>query len=60
MFDRKRKAMETMEAQEHLWEYYTDLAKRRGVQAARNSGKSSIKFAEAYQRVYPQVTEELS
>jgi 4-oxalomesaconate hydratase len=52
--------METMEAQEHLWEYYTDLAKRRGVQAARNSGKSSIKFAEAYQRVYPQVTEELS
>ena len=60
VFDRKRKAMETMEAQEHLWEYYTDLAKRRGVQAARNSGKSDIKFAEAYQRIYPQVTEELS
>ena len=60
VFDRKRKAMETMEAQEHLWEYYTDLAKRRGVQAARNSGKSGIKFAESYQRVYPQVTEELS
>jgi 4-oxalomesaconate hydratase len=60
VFDRKRKAMETMEAQEHLWEYYTDLAKRRGVQAARNSGKSGIKFAEAYQRIYPQVTEELS
>lgn len=60
VFDRKRKAMETMEAQEHLWEYYADLAKRRGVQAARNSGKSGIKFAEAYQRVYPQVTEELS
>jgi 4-oxalomesaconate hydratase len=60
VFDRKRKAMESMEAQEHLWEYYTDLAKRRGVQAARNSGKSGIKFAEAYQRVYPQVTEELS
>jgi 4-oxalomesaconate hydratase len=60
VFDRKRKAMESMEAQEHLWEYYTDLAKRRGVQAVRNSGKSGIKFAEAYQRVYPQVTEELS
>jgi 4-oxalomesaconate hydratase len=60
VFDRKRKAMEAMEAQEHLWEYYTDLAKRRGVQAARNSGKSGIKFAEAYQRIYPQVTEELS
>jgi 4-oxalomesaconate hydratase len=60
VFDRKRKAMEAMEAQEHLWEYYTDLARRRGVQAARNSGKSGIKFAEAYQRVYPQVTDELS
>jgi 4-oxalomesaconate hydratase len=60
VFDRKRKAMEAMEAQEHLWEYYTDLAKRRGVQAVRNSGKTGIKFAEAYQRVYPQVTEELS
>lgn len=60
VFDRKRKAMESMEAQEHLWEYYTDLAKRRGVQAVRNSGKNAIKYAEAYQRVYPQVTGELS
>jgi len=60
VFDRKRKAMESMEAQEHLWEYYTDLAKRRGVQAVRNSGKTGIKYAEAYQRVYPQVTGELS
>ncbi len=60
VFDQKRKAMESMEAQEHLWEYYTDLAKRRGVQAVRNSGKGGIKYAEAYQRVYPQVTGELS
>jgi 4-oxalomesaconate hydratase len=60
VFDCKRKAMESMEAQEHLWEYYTDLARRRGVQAVRNSGKSGIKYAEAYQRVYPQVTGELS
>jgi 4-oxalomesaconate hydratase len=60
VFERKRKAMESMEAQEHLWEYYTDLAKRRGVQAVRNSVKSGIKYAEAYQRVYPQVTGELS
>ncbi len=60
VFERKRQAMEAMEAQEHLWEYYTDLARRRGVQAVRNSGKSGIKFAEAYQRFYPQVTEELS
>jgi 4-oxalomesaconate hydratase len=60
VFDRKRKAMECMEAQEHLWEYYTQLALRRGTQAVRNSGKKGIKYAEAFQRVYPQVTEELS
>jgi 4-oxalomesaconate hydratase len=60
VFEVKRKAMESMEAQEHLWTYYTDLAKRRGTQAVRNSGNKSIKFAEAYQRVYPQVTGELS
>jgi 4-oxalomesaconate hydratase len=60
VFDRKRKAMESMEAQEHLWEYYTDLARRRGTQAARNSGRTGILYAEAYQRFYPQVTDELS
>jgi 4-oxalomesaconate hydratase len=59
VFERKRQAMEAMEAQEHLWEYYTDLARRRGVQAARNSGRSEIKYAEAYQRFYPQVADEL-
>lgn len=60
VFDLKRKAMECMEAQEHLWEYYTQLALRRGTQAVRNSGKKAIKYAEAYQRIYPQVTDELS
>ena len=56
VFDRKRRAMECMNAQEHLWEYYTELAKRRGVQAVRNGGSPAIRYAEAYQRVYPQVT----
>jgi 4-oxalomesaconate hydratase len=60
VFDRKRKAMESMVAQEHLWEYYTDLGRRRGTQAVRNSGNKGIRYAEAYQRVYPQVTGELS
>lgn len=60
VFDQKRKAMECMEAQEHLWDYYTELAKRRGTQAVRNSGKKEIVYAEAYQRIYPQVTDELS
>jgi 4-oxalomesaconate hydratase len=60
VFERKRQAMESMEAQEHLWQYYTDLAIRRGVQAVRNSGRKTIKYAEAFQRLYPQVTSELS
>jgi 4-oxalomesaconate hydratase len=59
VFELKRQAMECMEAQEHLWEYYTDLARRRGNQARRNSGRNEIRYAEAYQRVYPQVGSEL-
>lgn len=60
VFDRKRKAMECMEAQEHLWAYYMDLARRRGTQAVRNSNDSAIVYAEAYQRIYPQVATDLS
>jgi 4-oxalomesaconate hydratase len=60
VFERKRKAMECMEAQEHLWEYYTQLALRRGTQAVRNSGRKEIKYGEAYQRTYPQVTDKFS
>ena len=59
VFDTKRKAMESMEARAHPWEYYTDLSKRRGTQAARNSNRKGIQYAEAFQRPYPQVTEEL-
>jgi 4-oxalomesaconate hydratase len=60
VFERKRKAMECMDAQEHLWEYYTQLALRRGTQAVRNSGRKEIKYAEAFQRSYPQVTDRFS
>jgi 4-oxalomesaconate hydratase len=60
VFPVKRQAMECMEAQEHLWEYYTDVARRRGTQAVRNSGNKAIKYAEAYERVYPQVTKQFS
>ncbi len=59
VWDKKRKAFEIMAAQEYLWEYYTRVALNRGVQAARNSEKKQIKYAEAYQRLFPQVTEDL-
>jgi 4-oxalomesaconate hydratase len=60
VWEKKLKAMESMAAQEHLVLYYTDLGKRRGVQAVRNSGRRAIKYAEAIQRTYPQVTDTLS
>jgi 4-oxalomesaconate hydratase len=52
----KRKAFESMGAQEHLWEYYTRVAMQRGLQGARNSS-TPMKYGEAYQRVFPTVTE---
>lgn len=60
VFDAKLQAMQAMGgAQGHLVDYYTDLAKRRGVQARRNGGAGSIAYAEAYQRVFPVVGGEL-
>jgi|SRR5579862_5752674 len=60
VWEQKLKAMESMAAQEHLVHYYADLSKRRGIQAVRNSGRRAIKYAEAYQRVFPQVTDTLA
>ena len=63
VFDTKRKAMECMAAQQHLWDYYTDLARRRGTQLKRNAGPNlglpQDARGEAYMRVFPQVTEAL-
>ena len=55
VWEKKKAAFETMNAQEHLWEYYTRVALQRGVQASRNSSRS-IRYGEAYQRVFPQVS----
>jgi 4-oxalomesaconate hydratase len=60
VWEKKLQAMQSMAAQEHLVAYYVDVGKRRGVQAVRNSGRRAIKFAEAYERVYPQVTDTLA
>ena len=64
VFDVKRAAMERMTTQRHLWDYYTDLARRRGTQLKRNAGPglrlSESPLGEAYMRVFPQVTEALA
>jgi len=63
-FAAKRKAMECLAAQQHMWDYYTDLATRRGVQVKRNAGPnlgfSTDTKGEAYMRYYPQVTDTLA
>jgi 4-oxalomesaconate hydratase len=60
VFQRKRAAMECLPAQQHMWDYYTDLARRRGVQLKRNAGPNlglaHSTMGEVYTRLYPQVT----
>ena len=64
VWEHKQKAMQLLAAQGHLLEYYTDLGRRRGVQARRNSGPNlglpADTYGEAYQRVFPQVTRALA
>jgi len=59
VWTKKRAAIECMEGQEHLWEYYTRVAQQRGAQAARNSDKK-IAWGEGYQSVFPHVVESLA
>jgi len=56
VWDKKYAAFKVMAAQEHLWEYYERVALQRGVQASRNSNRN-VKYAEGYQRIFPQVAE---
>jgi 4-oxalomesaconate hydratase len=58
VWETKRKTFEILAAQKHLWEYYTRVALNRGMQGGRNSGKA-MTYGEAYQRLFPMVTEEL-
>jgi 4-oxalomesaconate hydratase len=56
VWETKLRAFQSMGAQEHLWEYYTRVALQRGSQGARNSS-TPMKYGEAYQRIFPTVTE---
>src|SRR5262249_26555087 len=63
VWETKRRAIEHMVGQEPLWEYYTRVALQRGMQAKRNVGVTSprdIRYAEGYQRLFPQVVQELA
>ena len=60
VWDKKRKAIECMTGQEHLWEYYTHAALRRGNQCRRNGGAKSCTHAEGYQSIFPSTPELLA
>ncbi|WP_343079291.1 PIG-L deacetylase family protein [Ostreiculturibacter nitratireducens] len=60
---KKRAAIECMEGQEHLWDYYTRVAQNRANHFKRNSGGQSggrdCKYAEGFQSVFPRTVDEL-
>ena len=59
MIERKRAAMAEMKAQSYLQTYYAQRAEQRANHARRVSGNKEIRYAEAFQRVMPQVLTEL-
>jgi 4-oxalomesaconate hydratase len=59
VFELKQRAMAEMKAQAYLQTYYAQRAEQRGNHARRSSGQSAIVYAEAFQRVSPQVVSEL-
>lgn len=59
VIDRKQAAMAEMQAQKYLQSYYRERADHRGNHARRASGNQEVRQAEAFQRVIPQVVDEL-
>jgi 4-oxalomesaconate hydratase len=48
-----------MKAQAYLVSYYSERAAHRGNHARRGAGRSDVKYAEAFQRMVPQVVDAL-
>jgi 4-oxalomesaconate hydratase len=59
VIERKQAAMAEMKAQQYLQTYYAQRAEQRGNHARRASGNKAVQYAEAFQRVIPQVVSEL-
>jgi len=59
VIEQKRAAMAAMASQKYLQTYYDQRAEQRGNHARRASGAKDIAYAEAFQRVLPQVVEAL-
>ncbi|MCO4846969.1 MAG: PIG-L family deacetylase [Yoonia sp.] len=63
VWDYKRAAIECMQGQEHLWEFYTRVAQQRANHFKRNSGGQSgghnCQYAEGFQSVFPRTVDTL-
>jgi 4-oxalomesaconate hydratase len=63
VWEKKRAAIECMAGQEHLWDYYTNVAQNRGNHFRRNSGGQAgghdCRYAEGFQSVFPRTVDEL-
>ncbi len=63
VWDKKRAAIECMQGQEHLWNFYTNVAQNRGNHFRRNSGGQAggraAQFAEGFQSIFPRTVDEL-
>jgi 4-oxalomesaconate hydratase len=63
VWDKKRAAIECMEGQQHLWDYYNNVAENRANHFRRNSGGQAggrdATHAEGFQSVFPRTLDEL-
>lgn len=63
VWEQKRAAIECMEGQQHLWDYYTNVAQNRANQFRRNSGGQAggreAKYAEGFMSIFPRTVDTL-
>jgi 4-oxalomesaconate hydratase len=59
VWEKKVAAMGEMKAQQYLQTYYAQRGEQRGNHARRASGDADVRYGESFQRVLPQVVDEL-
>jgi 4-oxalomesaconate hydratase len=59
VWEQKGAAMAEMKAQSYLQTYYAQRGEQRGNHARRASGNADVRYGESFQRVLPQVVDEL-
>lgn len=59
VWEKKVAAMAEMQAQRYLQTYYAQRGEQRGNHARRASGNSDVRYGESFQRIVPEVVEQL-